>query len=164
MYFSSNSRPYQAVADLARGHLRFVNRQAGSGARLLVDHLMKVHSITASALSGFADHVENTHVAVALFVASGVVDAGVGVEAAALQFGLHFVPLVEENYFLACLGTNLDHPGIKRLREVLAGERWREILAALPGYRSAESPGGVLRIEEALPWWRRAKSSFAEEG
>jgi putative molybdopterin biosynthesis protein len=153
-----------AFPDLARRHLRFVNRQSGSGTRMLVEHLMRVHSVTPSALSGYDDHVENTHVAVALCVASGVVDAGVGVEAAALQFGLHFVPLVEENYFLACLGSNLDHPAIKRLRELLAGERWREILGSLPGYRSAASPGGVLMIEEALPWWRRAKSSAADEG
>ncbi len=55
-------------------------------------------------------------VAVALCVASGVVDAGIGVEAAALQFGLHFVPLVEENYFLACLGSSLRAPAVGRLR------------------------------------------------
>ena len=95
--------------------------------------------------------------AVALCVASGVVDAGVGVEAAALQFGLHFVPLVEENYFLACLDVNLHHLAVQRLRDVLAGPRWREILGNLPGYRPAATPGGLLVVEEALPWWRRAR-------
>jgi putative molybdopterin biosynthesis protein len=104
---------------------------------------------------GGVEHTENTHVAVALCVASGVVDAGIGIEAAALQFGLHFVPLVEESYFLACLGQHINHPAVERLREILAGPRWRGILADLPGYRPAAAPGSVLVIEQVLPWWRR---------
>jgi putative molybdopterin biosynthesis protein len=87
-----------------------------------------------------------------------VVDAGIGIEAAALQFGLHFVPLVEENYFLACLASSVDHPAVGRLRKVLADDRWREILADLPGYRPAARPGALLAVEEALPWWRGVRS------
>jgi putative molybdopterin biosynthesis protein len=145
--------------DVVGHRLRFVNRQAGSGTRMLVDHLMHEHSVVASGLSGYADHIEDTHVAVALCVASGMADAGVGVEAAALQFGLHFVPLVEENYFLACLDSNTRDPAVARLRAVLAGPQWREILANLPGYQPADAPGALLIIEDTLPWWRRAKSS-----
>ena len=142
--------------DVFRQELRFVNRQSGSGTRLLVDHLVHEHSLAPR--DGALEHVEHTHVAVALCVASGVADAGVGVEAAALQFGLHFIPLVEENYFLACLNSSVDHPAVRRLREVLAGAGWCQILANLPGYRPAPTPGALLVVEEALPWWRRAKS------
>jgi putative molybdopterin biosynthesis protein len=124
---------------------------------MLVDHLMHEHSVTPARLSGYSEHVEHTHVAVALCVASGVVDAGIGVEAAALQFGLHFVPLIEENYFLACRDDSLHHPAVQRLRDVLAGPRWREILGNLPGYQPAGSAGGLLVIEDALPWWRGAR-------
>lgn len=155
--------------DLVQRRLRFVNRQSGSGTRMLVDHLMHEHSLSAATLPGYTEHIEQSHVAVALCVASGVVDAGVGVEAAALQFGLHFIPLVEENYFLACLDCNLHEPAVQRLRDVLAGPRWREILANLPGYQPAASAGGLLRVEEALPWWRRGvharrASELAAEG
>lgn len=146
----------RTFADLAQRRLRFVNRQAGSGTRMLIDHLMHEHALTPASLPGYGEHIEQSHVAVALCVASGVVDAGVGVEAAALQFGLHFVPLVQENYFLACLDSNLHDPAVQRLREVLAGPRWREILADLPGYEPAAGAGSLLRVEEALPWWRRA--------
>jgi molybdate-binding protein len=125
---------------------------------MLVEHLLHEHSIAPRSLYGAVEHVEHTHVAVALCVASGVVDAGVGVEAAALQFGLGFVPLVEENYFLACLNSSVDHPAVKRLREVLAGERWRDILANLPGYQSVACAGGLLVVEDTLPWWRRKKA------
>ena len=142
-------------ADIGRLGLRFVNRQQGSGTRMLIDHLMQEHAVAPSALPGYAEHTEHTHVAVALCVASGVADAGVGVEAAALEFGLHFIPLVEENYFLACLKESAADPGLQRLREVLAGERWRNILADLPGYQPAAAPGCLLVVEETLPWWRR---------
>jgi putative molybdopterin biosynthesis protein len=145
--------------DVFREGLRFVNRQPGSGTRLLVDHLLHEHSLAATTPHAELEHVEHTHVAVALCVASGVADAGVGVEAAALQFGLHFVPLVEESYFLACLQSRIDHPAVQRLREVLAGAGWRHILANLPGYQPPANPGGLLVIEDTLPWWRGVRKS-----
>jgi putative molybdopterin biosynthesis protein len=129
---------------------------------MLIDHLMKAHGVAPEALSGFHEHTENTHVAVALCIASGVADVGVGVEAAALEFGLRFVPIVEENYFLACLKENLAQPAIQRLRSVLADKPWRQILANLPGYQPAEKAGCLLVLEEALPWWQRARRSLKE--
>src|SRR5258708_6655906 len=81
-----------------------------------------------AARAGYDAVTEEPHGAGAACGASGLADAGVGVEAAALQFGLHFAPLVEENYFLACLKSNLAHPAIVRLCTVLQGERWRGIL------------------------------------
>jgi len=144
--------------DVVRHGLRFVNRQQGSGTRMLVDHLMYEHSIAPVALSGYSGDAEHTHVAVALCIASGVADAGIGIEAAALEFGLHFTPLVEENYFLACLKENIADAAVQRLCAVLAGEGWRDILASFPGYKPASAPGKVLVIEKSLPWWRHAKT------
>lgn len=148
----------RGFSDLVRQRLRFVNRQPGSGTRMLVEHLLREHGTAPAEVLGEVEYVENTHVAVGLCVASGVVDAGVGIEAAAVQFGLHFVPLVEESYFLACLESNLQHPAVRQLREILAGPRWRGILAELPGYRPAVAPGSVLIVEDVLPWWRRASA------
>lgn len=150
--------------DVVRQGLRFVNRQRGSGTRMLVDHLMREHSIPPAALAGHAGHGERTHVAVALCVASGVADAGIGVEAAALEFGLHFVPLMEEDYFLACLKGNIAHEAVQRLCTALSGEGWRKILENLPGYQPATAPGRVLVMEQALPGWyprRRATQKRA---
>jgi putative molybdopterin biosynthesis protein len=144
--------------DVIRHRLRFVNRQPGSGTRMLIDHLMHEHSIEPGQLPGYAGLSEETHVAVALCVASGIADAGVGVEAAALEFGLHFAPLVEENYFLACLKPNLEHTAVQRLCAALAGSGWKEILANLPGYQPAPDAGRVLVMTQALPWWPKIKS------
>lgn len=143
--------------DIVHKRLRFVNRQPGSGTRMLVDHLMHEHHVKPAALFGPLEHVEHSHVAVALCVASGVADVGVGVEAAAVQFGLRFIPLTEENYFLACLDSNIEHPAVQRLRAVLASAHWRDILVNLSGYRPPTAAGGVLALDEAFPWWRRAQ-------
>jgi putative molybdopterin biosynthesis protein len=145
--------------DLVRHRLRFVNRQPGSGTRMLVDHLMREHSIEPRELPGYDALAEETHVAVALCVASGLADAGVGVEAAALEFGLHFAPLVEENYFLACLQDNLTHAAVERLCAALAGTGWRSMLANLPGYQPAHAPGKLLVMTDALPWWRKTTAT-----
>jgi putative molybdopterin biosynthesis protein len=143
---------------VVRSGLRFVNRQVGSGTRLLVEHLLHEHSIAPASWPGYADHVENTHVAVGLCVASGVADVGIGIEAAALQFGLHFVPLVEEHYFLACMNDTLEHPAVQRVRKMLAGSSWAQILESLPGYRQAGDPGALLSVAQIAPRGASARS------
>lgn len=140
------------VRALAAPGVRFVNRQPGSGTRLLMDHLLETNGVAPSSIGGYLDHPEDSHVAVAAAVASGQADAGAGIEAAAREFGLDFVPLLEEDYFLACLKESLDDPAVQRLRAALADPAWATELAALPGYRPAR-PGEVLALTRALPWW-----------
>lgn len=144
----------QSLADLAPSGLRFVNRQPGSGTRLLLDHLMQENGLPTAQVPGYASRLEETHVAVAATVASGAADVGPGVEAAAIEFGLCFVPLIEEDYFLACLKKNLATPALGQLCALLAGTAWADMLTALPGYRPAPAAGQVLVMTQALPWWR----------
>ena len=148
----------RSLADLVRTPLRFVNRQVGSGTRLLMDHLMQEHGLDAQDLPGYHGHIEQTHVAIAACIASGLADVGPGIEAAAIEFGLQFVPLIEEDYFLACLKDQLATPAVQRLRSVLSGGPWSEILSDLPGYAPAAAPSKVLVMTAALPWWRYAKA------
>jgi molybdate-binding protein len=145
------------LSDLVSAELRFVNRQTGSGTRLLMDQLLATESIDPACLPGYEQHIEHTHTAVALCVASGVADAGLGVEAAALQYGLHFVPMAQENYFLACLTRDLERPAVVSLQEILHNPPWRRMLRGLPGYEAPTSPGATLNVDEALPWWRTKK-------
>lgn len=137
------------IADVPR--LRFVHRQPGSGTRLLMDHLLALAGVAAPSAALLAD--EDTHVAAAAAVASGAGDAALGIEAAAAQFGLDFVPLIEEDYFLVCLKETLEHPAVERLREVLGAPAWTEALARLAGYTPMRC-GEVLSLTQALPWWR----------
>jgi molybdate transport repressor ModE-like protein len=138
----------------ARGQAatKFVNRQPGSGTRLLLLHLLSQADLDPAAIEGFDTRIEYTHVAVAAAVASGAADVGLGIEAAARAQGLDFVPLVEEHYFLACLKPMLDSPPIAALRSLLAQPAWAAALETFPGY-GAQRPGEILSLTRAVPWW-----------
>jgi putative molybdopterin biosynthesis protein len=158
MVSPGNPLGIRGLSDLAKGVLaggreaRFVNRQPGSGTRLLIDHLLAEQGIAAASLGGYDGQPEDSHVAVAAAVASGVADVGPGIEAAAEQFGLHFIPLIAEDYYLVCLKDALAHPAVRKLRAALESEAWARALAGLTGYEAARS-GVVLALTQALPWW-----------
>lgn len=138
------------IGDLTR--VRFVNRAEGAGTRVVLEQLLAERAIDPSTIRGH-DRVEATHLAVATAVASGEADTGFGIEAAARQCGLDFVPLLEEDYYLACEATVVDSPVAHSLRKVLAGDPWRAHLEGLPGY-SAVGTGEVVSLRETLPWYR----------
>lgn len=148
------------VEALAQGGWRFVNRQAGSGTRLLMDHLMQQAGLAPDNVAGYFTRTEDTHVAVAAAVAAGSADVGLGIEAAAREFGLDFAPVVEEDYYLACLKPALETPAVRELRATLASPAWAQALQSLPGY-GVQRPGEVLSLTHALPWWhyRRPKAA-----
>lgn len=159
MVAKGNPLQLRTVADLAVAAgpagrpVRFIPRQAGSGTRLLMDHLLLQHGIAPEAVAGYdTSPPEDSHMAVAAAIASGVGDAGMGLAAAAQAFGLDFVPVMDEDYFLVCLKDALEHPAVLKLREVLAGADWHQAVATLPGYSGARS-GEVLSLTGALPWW-----------
>lgn len=152
MVRAGNPLGIAGLADVSGRELRWVNRQSGSGTRLLIDQLLAASGIDGASITGYHDPAEDSHVAVAAAVAGGSADVGPGIEAAAAQFGLGFVPLVDEDYFLVCLKDALDHPAVRKLRDALAGDDWPRALAGLPGCR-AERSGCVLSLTQALPWW-----------
>ncbi len=119
--------------DIAEQSRRFVNRQVGSGTRLLVDHLLATAGLRPASIKGY-EHVEFTHVAVAAMVATGSVDVGFGIRAAAAQFGLGFVPAAHEHYYLAVRSEMIQEPALRNLIELIKSEDFRARLAALPGY------------------------------
>jgi molybdate transport repressor ModE-like protein len=134
-----NPRRVRSLAEVARRRLRFVNRQRGSGTRVLVDQLLRAQGIAPAALRGYGTE-EFTHLAVAATVAAGEADAGFGLEAAARRFGVGFVPLAEERYFFACRRAALRAPGVQRFRALLAGAEAGRIVRRLEGY-ALDSPG-----------------------
>jgi putative molybdopterin biosynthesis protein len=148
-----NPREVIGLRDLLRPGLRFVNRQPGSGTRLLAEHLLGQARIDSDRIAGFHGPCEDTHVAVAAAVASGAADVGLGIEAAAAQFNLHFVPLVEEDYYLVCLKDGLERAAVSRLRALLGGEVWTAALLSLAGCAPHALAGEVLALTKALPWW-----------
>lgn len=119
-----------SLADLARGDVRFVNRQRGSGTRLLLDSLLAEAGVAFTRISGY-EHEEFTHQAVAATIAAGAADVGLGLRAAASQFKLDFVPLAVEIYRLAGRAETENHPHVLALLATV-----RAHAAKLPGYKA----------------------------
>lgn len=133
-----NPMRVSGLADLARPDLRFVNRQKGSGTRVLLELLLAELGADPEAInrSGTA---EFTHAAVAAYVASDMADVGFGVETAARRFDLDFIPVIRERYFLACHAGALDTPLLRSAQTAMASGAFRQVLSALPGYDGALS-------------------------
>jgi putative molybdopterin biosynthesis protein len=131
--------------DLARKRLRFVNRQLGSGTRLLIDRIIADEDLDPDVLIGYTDE-EFTHPAVAAMVASGAADAGFGLRAAAAEYGLAFVPRIRERYYLAVRASAVETRAVVRLIEALQGPVLGRIAGRLPGYRR-EAAGTVVGVD-----------------
>ena len=152
MVAPGNPKRIYEVSDLVRPDVRFINRQPGSGTRYLLDLMVQARGIDTSAIRGY-EQCEFTHAAVAAFVASGMADAGLGVEVPAREFKLDFLPVHQERYFLLCEARSLESGDVQRLLDTLRGNDFREAVSRLPGYE-ADEPGTVVTLEAAF-------SSFA---
>ena len=146
-----NPMGLRSLGEVAARGLRFVAREPGSGTGLLAEHLAAHQGFALSTLNTTVQ--ETSHLACAAAVASGTADAALGIEAAAVRYGLGFVPLVEEDYFLVCLADALDQPAVRLLCKLLQAPDWRRALQDLDGYACPPAAGEVLSLTRALPWW-----------
>lgn len=135
MVAAGNPKGLTRLTDLAGGKIRFVNRQPGSGTRLCLDFLLTQSGVQPAGIHGYS-HEEFTHAAVAATVASGMADAAFGIEAAAREQGLDFVPIVNEHYYIAARSTALQRPGMRKLLAWLDSREFRRLVNELAGYRS----------------------------
>src|SRR6201999_537136 len=143
-----NPLAIRSIRDIADHKARFVNRDHDSGTRLLFDQLLKLHKVDETKINGL-EQIEFTHAAVAAYVASDMADVSFGVEAAARQFGLDFIRLLTEDYFFVCRRAFLETEPMQRLLDVMKGREFQAAVAALPGYRTANT-GSVSTVKEFL--------------
>lgn len=144
-----NPKAIGGVADLCRPGVRMINRQRGSGTRALLEFLISSEGLDRARMRGYETE-EITHGAVAALIAGNQADAGFGVQAAAAQYRLDFVPVCTERYFLACRADEIESAAIRELVERLRTPDFAERVAALPGY-SAPHAGGILDSFAPLP-------------
>ena len=149
-----NPKAIKGVQDLARDDVVFVNRQAGSGTRVLFDYKLNQVGIPSDAVKGY-DHEEFTHMAVAVDILSGAADCGMGIHAAAKALDLDFVPIEQEQYDLIVPTRMLDQPNIQDTLNTMRSGNFKKRVAALGGYdpsrsgeRFAEVKSGQERIAE----------------
>jgi len=138
---AGNPKQIGSIRDLRAPGLRYVNRQKGSGTRILIDYLCKREGVDPAGIYGY-DREEFTHTAVAAQIAAGTADAGMGIYSAAKLYGLDFLPVCVEQYDLLIPDAAWDTPVVRSLLEVLQSGAFRARLEALGGYR-LDRPGRV---------------------
>ncbi|MEB0136804.1 substrate-binding domain-containing protein [Actimicrobium sp. CCC2.4] len=148
MVAKGNPKQIWHIADLLRPEVLFVNRQLGSGTRLIVDLLLAQEGKSGTDVNGY-ENTELTHAAVAAYILCGKADAGIGVETAARQFDLDFVPLLTERYFLVCDQTLLADIRFMAVMGVLNSNELRATVNDLPGYDVSDT-GTILSVDEAF--------------
>jgi molybdate transport repressor ModE-like protein len=146
---ADNPKQIRHLKDLAKRKYRFVNRQMGSGTRVLFDLLLAKNGIGAEQITGY-EVVEYTHAAVAAFVASGMADVGFGIETGAQRFGLHFIPLAKERYFFLCRKENLNSRPVQVALQIMQSEDFKNKVNHLPGY-GAENCGTITDVDKMFP-------------
>jgi putative molybdopterin biosynthesis protein len=134
MVAPGNPKSIAGWADLGRPDVSFVNRQRGSGSRVLLDYRLGLAGVSPGRVRGYRRE-EYTHWAVAMAVQSSLADCGLGIRSAALAMGLDFVPLEEEEFDLLIPEEHADLPAVRALLETTASARFRERVLALGGYR-----------------------------
>ena len=141
MVAKGNPLGIKGFGDIA--NLRYVNRQKGSGTRILADYLCRKEGIDPAAVYGY-DREELTHTSVAAQIASGTADAGMGILSAARLYDLDFLPVCVEQYDLLIPDYAWGTPAVEALLEVLQSPAFRERLEQLGGY-AIDQPGRVRR-------------------
>lgn len=144
-----NPKGISNAADLARPGVRIINRQRGSGTRALLEFLFAQARVDRAAIDGY-NHEEVTHGAAAALVAGGQADAAFGVEAAARQYGLDFIPHCRERYYLAYPVAIARRAAPRRLLALLRSAPFHDIVAALPGY-DAHCSGAACDATDLFP-------------
>jgi len=137
-----NPKAIQGIEDLGRKDITFLNRQAGSGTRILLDYRLKQLGIDPSDVKGY-ENEEFTHMSVAVAVLSGAVDVALGIYAAARALNLDFIPVVTEQYDLIIPEIYFETENIRILLETINSSEFKKQVEALGGYHT-EKTGQVI--------------------
>jgi molybdate-binding protein/DNA-binding transcriptional regulator YhcF (GntR family) len=138
MFAKGNPRKIKRLDDLRRGDIVFVNRQKGSGTRVLLDLQLKRQGIAPSDIKGY--EVEfNTHLEVASHISRGNADVGLGIEAAALSNGIGFMPMFRERYDLVIPMANYKSKRLAPMLEIIASDAFKKIIDSVGGYDTSQT-------------------------
>ena len=130
----NNPKEIHDWQDLTRSEVQFVNRERGSGARVLLDEKLRLLAIDAARICGYRQE-ERSHLAVASCVARGDADVGLGIEKVALQVqGLDFIPLQKERYDLVIKKEDQNKPLFLKLLEILRSQAFKNEVKGMGGY------------------------------
>ncbi len=142
MTASGNPLRIRWFQDLTKKRVGFVNRQKGSGTRILLDHHLRQLKIPSSNIKGYDQEVY-THFEAGLSILSGEVDVGIGSIAVAKLFGLGFVPIANESFDMILDQRTFFHKGIQAFIETLNSKGFRRKVERIGAYDFSNS-GKIL--------------------
>ena len=137
-----NPLAIHTLKQLADKKIKFINRQEGSGTRVLLDNRLQEEGINPDSIPGYS-RIAYTHIEVALEIFSGSADAGLGIFAVAQQLGLDFIPLATERFDLIIPVENYSTRAVKSLKGVLGSDEFKKRMGQLGGY-STEDTGKIM--------------------
>lgn len=143
MVVPGNPKCIKDITGIAREGIRYVNRQKGSGTRILLDYLLRKGNIPAGDIYGY-DREEFTHMSVAALVASGSADVGMGIYSAAKAYKLDFIPVCEEQYDFIMPARFAELEIVKHFVDILKSEEFKTELNHMGGYKVDNS--GEIQI------------------
>ena len=138
-----NPKKIKGIEDLIRKDIRFINRQAGSGTRVLLDYRLNQLGLEGKNIIGY-ENDEFTHMAVAVAVLSGTVDVGLGIFAAAKALDLEFIPIVTERYDLIIPEVYFKTENIRILLDTINSASFQKRVQGLGGYHT-EKTGEIIQ-------------------
>lgn len=144
MVQKGNPKNIDSLKDLAREDISFVNRQKGSGTRVLLDYRLNKKGMDKEEIKGYNREM-TTHMSVAAAVSSKTADVGLGVYSAARTMNLDFIPLAEEEYDFAIVKDEMENPKMKTFIKVIKSKELKEELRELGGY-TFKNTGKVVKI------------------
>ena len=134
-----NPLSIRTVADLAEPTVTLINREEGSGARLLLDQRLRTSGVEPAHVRGY-DRIVSSHFEVARAISGRQADVGIGIRSAAQFFGLDFVPLQTARYDLVVAKPYVKaHPTLAHLFETIVSGSFRTEIEALGGYDTSET-------------------------
>ncbi len=145
IYQKGNPKQIMGIDDLKRIDINFINRQRGSGTRVLLDLQLRKNGILPSDIAGY--HQEsNTHQAVATAIAEGKADVGLGIEAVALSLKLDFSPLFKERYDLVIPAEKLRTEQMSYLLKIIKSQSFKKAINQIGGYDTSKT-GNINYVE-----------------
>lgn len=145
MLAKGNPLDIKEFADIAKNGVRYVNRQKGSGTRVLMDYLCEQYAVNVSDIYGY-EREELTHTSVAAQIANGSADAGMGIYSAAQLYDLDFLPICIEEYDLIIPDHAWETPVVQQLIATLKSPAFREKMLAMGGY-TVDHPGEIIPLD-----------------
>jgi putative molybdopterin biosynthesis protein len=141
-----NPKSLSGIVDIAKNGVTFVNRQIGSGTRILLDAMLKEKGVSKDLIKGY-EREESSHNAIAILVREGVADTGIAIHAVARAFSLGFIPLAEEDYDLLITKEFSETTRFQSLLALIRSDEFKNRLIEVGGYNT-EGTGEIKYVYE----------------